>query len=148
MKVPVLALTGLLIAAGCSQIPGFSGASPSAQASPPVQLDEGVPTPVAFPPDVPVYPGARLTAAAAFNSAGQVTWGMEWETTDAAAKVQAYYQKQLNQGDWKLTVANAPSGTAFAGTFARKSNSRESGTIAINAADGVTLIALSFLSSG
>lgn len=148
MKVVVLALTGLLIAAGCSQIPGFSGASPSASAGPPVQLDDAVPTPAAFPADVPVYPRARLTAAAAFNSAGQVTWGMEWQTTDDAAKVQAYYLKQLNQGDWKLTVNNAPPpGAVFAGSFVRNSNSHNSGTIAVKAEQGVTVIALSFFGS-
>ena len=147
MKMLVVAMAGLLFAAGCSQIPGFSGPSPSASGSPPVQLDDGVPTPAAFPADVPVYPRARLTAAAAFNSAGQVTWGMEWQTTDDPAKVQAYYQRQLNQGDWKLTVGNAPSGALFAGTFARNSNSRNTGTIAVSSAQGVTVIALSFLGS-
>ena len=148
MKVLVLALMGLLIAAGCSEIPGFSGPSPSASASSPVQLDAAVPTPAAFPNDVPVYPRARLTAAAAFNSAGQVTWGMEWETSDDPAKVQAYYVKQLNQGDWKLTVNSAPaSGAVFAGTFARNSNSHNTGTIAVKAEQGVTVIALSFLGS-
>ena len=147
MKVLVLALTGLLIAAGCSQIPGFSGPSPSASASPAVHLDDGVPTPAAFPADLPVYPMARLTAAAAFSSAGQVTWGMEWETADDPAKVQAYYLRQLNQGDWKLTVGNAPSGALFAGTFARNSNSHSTGTIAVKADQGLTLIALSLSQS-
>lgn len=147
MKVLVLALSGLLLAGACSQIPGFTGSSASISALR-VQLDDGVPTPAAFPADLPVYPRARLTAAAAFNSSGQVTWGVEWETTDTATRVQAYYQNQLNQGDWKMTVANAPVGTAFAGTFARKSNSHDAGTIAINANAGVTLIALSFVSSG
>lgn len=148
MKVVVVALAGLLFAAGCSQIPGLSGASPSASGSPPIQLDDGVPTPAAFPTDIPVYPRARLTAAAAFNSAGQVTWGMEWQTTDDPAKVQALYLKQLNQGDWKLTVSNAPSGVVFAGTFARKSNPHNAGTIAVKTEQqGVTVIALSFLGS-
>lgn len=148
MKVVVLAVTGLLIAAGCSQIPGFGGASPSVSASPAVELDAGVPTPATFPADVPVYPKAQLTAAASFNSAGQVTWGMEWQTRDDPAKVQAYYLRQLNQGDWKLTVNNAPpSGAVFAGTFARNSNSHNTGTIAVSAQQGVTVIALSFLGS-
>ena len=103
--------------------------------------------PPSFPSDVPVYPNARLTAGASFNSSGQVTWGMEWETLDAPAKVQAFYQKQLNLGDWKLAVDNTTSpGTTFAGAFARKSNSRDTGTIAVNADSGVTMIALSFLS--
>ena len=44
MKALVLALSGLLLAGACSQIPGFAAASPSGPASPPVQLDDGVPT--------------------------------------------------------------------------------------------------------
>lgn len=109
--------------------------------------------PAGFPTDVPIYPKARLTAGASFTSISQVAWGLEWETTASAAAVQAFYFKQLNEGDWKLTVNNSPSpaqsgGPAFAATFARKSNSRETGTIAVNADQGVTVIALSFLSSG
>lgn len=148
MRVLVLVVSGVLVGAACSQIPGFGGPSPSVAASPSVQLDAEVPMPSGFPADVPVYPKARLTAAAFFNSAGQVAWGMEWETTDDPAKVQAYYLKEFNQGDWKLMIYSAPPPGAFlAGTFARKSNSHSTGTIAVNAAHGVTAIALSFLSS-
>ena len=104
--------------------------------------------PAGFPADLPVYPKARLTAGASFTSTGQVAWGMEWETTDDASRVHAYYAKQLSQGDWTLTVTNQTSGAAYAAVFARKSNPRDKGTLAINSASGVTAIALSFLSSG
>jgi hypothetical protein len=73
---------------------------------------------------------------------------MEWETTDDPNKVKAFYFKELNLGDWSLTVNNAPSGPVFAGTFERKSNAHETGTIAVNADAGVTVIAVSFLSAG
>ena len=104
--------------------------------------------PPGFPADLPVYPKARLTAGASFASSGQVAWGMEWETTDSASKVQAYYAKQLSQGDWTLTVNSQANGAAYAATFARSSNSHETGTLAINSDSGVTTIALSLLSSG
>lgn len=104
--------------------------------------------PAGFPADVPVYPRARLTAGVSFTSTGQVAWGMEWETTDDTSKVQAYYTRQLSQGDWALTANNQANGTAYAATFARKSNSHQMGTLAIRSESGVTTIALSFLSSG
>ena len=158
MRLAVLIVAVVVLGAGCSHIPGMGrgNAATTPQASPsgkPLakaagQLDAEVPMPLGFPTDVPVYPNSRLTAGASFTSTGQAAWGMEWESTDAAAKVEAYFQKQLNLGDWKLTVNQAPSGTTFAGAFARKSNSRDSGTIAVNADQGVTMIALSFLTSG
>jgi hypothetical protein len=54
-------------------------------------LDVAVPTPAAFPADVPVYPGARLTAGASFSANGVTTWGLEWETFDPVDKVKAFY---------------------------------------------------------
>lgn len=161
MRVLVAVLAVLLFGLGCSHLPGMGSAKTAASPSPSAvaagtplakaagQLDAEVPMPAGFPTDVPVYPKARLTAGASFTSSGQIAWGMEWETTDAAAAVQDFYLKQLNQGDWKLTVSNASSaGPAFAGTFARKSNTHDTGTIAVNADQGLTVIALSFLSSG
>jgi hypothetical protein len=157
MRVLFGALAALLLVTGCSHLPGMgskAAATPSASAGPsgsPLAkasgtLDAEVPMPPGFPTDVPVYPKARLTAGASFSSTGQVTWGMEWETTDDPNKVKQFYFTQLNQSDWALTVNHAPSGPTFAGTFARKSNSHETGMIAVNADQGVTMIDLSFLS--
>lgn len=162
MRFLVMLFAAVLLGTACSHIPGMgkqaaasAAASPSptaANGSPLAKasgtLDAEVPMPPGFPADVPVYPKARLTAGAAFNSTGQVAWGLEWETTDDPTKVKAFYSKQLNLGDWVLTVNNSPSpsGPAFAATFARKSNSHETGTIAVNADQGVTMIDLSFLS--
>jgi hypothetical protein len=158
MRVFLAALAALLVLTGCSHIPGMgsnAGATASASASPtgsPLakasgQLDAEVPMPAGFPADVPVYPKARLTAGASFTSSGQVAWGMEWETTDSPSKVQAYYAKELTQGDWTLTVSTQTNGAAYAATFGRKSNTHETGTLAINSDSGVTTIALSLLSS-
>ena len=158
MRVLIAAVAVLLLGTGCSHLPGMGKASTSAAASASAQptgsplakasgtLDGEVAMPAGFPTDVPVYPKARLTAGASFTSPGQVTWGMEWETTDDPNKVKAFYAKQLALGDWTFTVNSAASGPVFAGTFARKSNSHETGTIAVNADQGVTMIDLSFLS--
>jgi hypothetical protein len=159
MRVFLGALAALLVLTGCSHIPGIpskAGTTASAPASPsgsPLakasgQLDAEVPMPAGFPADLPVYPKARLTAGASFTSTGEVAWGMEWETTDSPSKVQAYYAKQLSQGDWTLTVSTPSNGAAYAATFGRKSNTHETGTLAVISDSGVTTIALSLLSSG
>jgi hypothetical protein len=147
----------MVLASACSNLPGFGKAtnSPAAGASPsgtPLakasgRLDAEVPLPPGFPPDVPVYKGARLTAGASFTSSGQVAWGMEWETVDVMSQVQAYYEMQFDQGDWKLKpVGSSP--TSWSATITRKSNSRATGTIAVNADQTVTRILLSLLSPG
>ena len=84
--------------------------------------------PAGFPADFPVYPHARLTAAADFASGGQVSWGLEWESLDAQAKVAAFYTKQLGLGDWVVTGTTSPNGD-FAATFARRSNKSAHGTV-------------------
>lgn len=117
-------------------------ASPLAPAS--GALDAEVAMPAGFPPDFPIYPHSRLTAAAPFTSPGQVAWGMEWETLEAQAKVQAFYTKQLNQGDWALTVTSTPAGQ-FAGSFTRKSDKNVDGMIAANAEGGLTKILVSLV---
>jgi hypothetical protein len=101
--------------------------------------------PAGFPTDVPIYPGARLTAAAAFTSGGQTAWGMEWETLEAVDKVQAFYSTKLSQGDWSIQFkgnANA----SFAATFSRKSNPKSSGILGADGSSGVTKISMSLSS--
>jgi len=100
--------------------------------------------PPGFPSDVPIYPKARLTAGASFVSSGQVSWGMEWETLDSVAKVQAFYSDKLHQGDWTISVTGSGSNT-FAATFSRKSNSHVLGTLASNGSSGVTKILMSLI---
>ncbi|GAC1505829.1 MAG: hypothetical protein NVS1B3_04660 [Candidatus Dormibacteraceae bacterium] len=119
-------------------------ASPSLKA-PGDKLDPEVAMPPGFPADVPIYPGARLTAAAAFGPAGQMAWGMEWETLDSVDKVQAFYSTKLSQGDWSIQFkgnANA----SFAATFSRKSNPKSMGSLGADGSSGVTKISLSLSS--
>ena len=98
--------------------------------------------PAGFPPDVPIYSGARLTAAAAFPASGTTTWGLEWETLDTVNKVQAFYASKLSQGDWTIQIRAVTNG-AFAGTFGRKSNSKFAGIVGADGSSGVTKISMS-----
>jgi hypothetical protein len=150
----LLAATSVVVAAAtaaCSGLGGNASASPSSamavSPSPHVGLDAAVPTPAGFPADVPVYPGARLTAGAAFPSTAETTFGMEWETLDTIDKVHTFYAAQLNQGDWTISFSGS-TGTAFSAVFSRKSNSRETGVLAADGSSGVTKISLSLVSPG
>jgi hypothetical protein len=102
--------------------------------------------PNGFPTDVPIYPGARLTAGAAYTANGQTTWGMEWETLDTVDKVQAFYSSKLSQGDWNISFSGTANG-AFSSIFNRKSNSKFAGILAADTSSGVTKISLSLASS-
>jgi hypothetical protein len=146
-----LLLVGCLAGAVACQVPGSSAgstasssrqASAKATPSPVGPLDAAVPTPAGFPPDVPVYTGARLTAGAAFSANGVTTWGMEWETLDSVDKVKAFYTSKLGQGDWTVQFTGAGTGT-FAATFSRKSNSKFAGILGVDGSSGVTKISMS-----
>lgn len=140
----------LFVLVSCSLLPGASsspsptpGGSPLAKAA--GKLDAQVAMPTGFPADVPIYTGARLTAGAGFPSSAQVAWGMEWETLDPIAKVQAFYAKELAQGDWTVSwQTNTP--TSFTATFSRKSNTKVLGTLAGDSTSGVTKILMSLVS--
>ncbi|HKW59334.1 MAG TPA: hypothetical protein VJR46_06225 [Candidatus Dormibacteraeota bacterium] len=143
----LLALAFALLLGGCSG-GGQASTTPSPSGSPlaqaPGKLGTEVPMPPSFPSDVPVYPKARLTAAAGFPSSGPTSWGMEWQTLDSVPKVQAFYTDKLNQGDWQLTVNSTANGE-FKATFRRKSNGSVQGTLACIASSGVTKILMSLV---
>lgn len=149
----LLAVAGftILAAAACSapgtkaQASPSSSPVPSALALPSGRLDAQVPMPPAFPSDVPIYPGARLTAGASFTSTGEMTWGMEWETLDSLQKVHDFYASKLGSGDWTITFT-ASSATAFAATFASKGNSGIKGVVGADGSSGVTKISMSLVS--
>jgi hypothetical protein len=103
--------------------------------------------PSAFPPDVPVYSGARLTSAINFGSNGTTTWGMEWETVDGVDRVQAFYAARLGAGDWSLSFPSNANG-AFSATFNRKSNPKVGGILGIDGSSGITKISLALTNGG
>jgi hypothetical protein len=150
----VLAALALLTFTGCTSPLGHTAsASPSAsaKASGTIKPTTGtlhspVPMPDGFPADVPVYPGARLTAAAGFPSTESTAWGMEWETLDAVTRVLGFYQQKMNQGDWTMKVSSS-SQTVFHATFTRKSNPGVGGSLVANYNGGVTKIDLSLVTA-
>jgi hypothetical protein len=101
--------------------------------------------PKGFPADVPIYTGARLTAAATFSANGQTTWGMEWETMDGVDKVKAFYSSKLAQGDWNIQFSGSAN-NSFSAVFNRKSSSSFAGILGADASSGVTKISLSLAS--
>jgi hypothetical protein len=138
----------VLFLAACG---GQSATTPSPSGSPLAQasgrLGAEVPMPPGFPADVPIYPKARLTAAAGFPSAAPTSWGMEWQSLDNVPRIQAFYQDKLNQGDWKLTVTStAPN--EFKATFGRKSNRGVIGTLDVNSTSGIVTKILMSLVTG
>ena len=142
----------ILVGASACRLPGSSSGSTASSTrqgsvtpSPAGPLDAAVPTPAAWPADVPVYPGARLTAGAAFSANGVTTWGMEWETLDSTDKVKAFYTTRLAQGDWAIQFSGAANGT-FSATFSRKSNSKSAGILGADGSSGVTKISMSLAS--
>ncbi len=101
--------------------------------------------PADFPSDVPVYTGARLTAAAKFPSSGLTTWGMEWETRDTIDKVHTFYASKLSQGDWTIQFSGPTGPSAFSASFTRKSNAKVIGLLGADGSSGVTKISLSIV---
>lgn len=143
-------MLGLFAAATACGGFGSKAVSPARTASPaksPVtgdRLDPAAPTPPGFPADIPVYPGARLTAAALFTSSGQVAWGMEWQTLDGVDKVQAFYMTKFSQGDWQITLKGSTN-QSFSGNYSRKSNSKVGGLLGADGSSGITRVTLSLV---
>jgi hypothetical protein len=145
------AAVALVIACGGGEMTASSSrttvrtAEPSPLARPNGQLDAEVPVPSGFPVDFPVYTKARLTVGATFKSTGQVSWGMEWQTLDSVARVQAFYAARLSQGDWSISFTNKAAST-FSATFARKSNPGVQGTLGAGTGSGITRISMTLVS--
>jgi hypothetical protein len=147
LAVAMLFIVALAAGTACSSGSTANTASGPRQASSPTptaaaKLDPAVSPPSGFPADVPLYPGARLTAAASFSGTGQTTWGMNWETADSVAKVQAFYSSKLSQGDWNIAFTANTAGY-FSATFNRKSNSKFGGILSADGSSGLTRISMS-----
>lgn len=152
MKTGLLAILVVVVSAACTHFGGSAATSPSPSPSAPTlakasgPLDAQVAMPQGFPSDIPIYPNARLTAGASFDSGGVISWGMEWETLDSVGKVHDFYATKLAQGDWSISFT-ASGSTAFSATFQRKSDSSAKGVIGADGSSGVTKISLYFASA-
>jgi hypothetical protein len=156
LRLALALLVTLLLAAAsaCGGSPSTASGSPNPSASAPTsasptgssKLDPEVAMPKGFPADVPIYPGARLTAGASFSANGQTTWGMEWETLDGLDKVKAFYSSKLSQGDWNIQFSGSAN-NSFSAIFNRKSSANFAGILGADASSGVTKISLSLASA-
>jgi hypothetical protein len=150
MKVAVRPILGvifslaLVIAAACgSSTPASSSnSSPAESGSSAGNLDPQVSMASGFPSDVPIYPGARLTAGASIKTGGMIDWDMTWETVDGADKVQAFYTAHFNQGDWTISSSGTIADGSFSLIFIRKSNSNAGGNVGVANSNGITMITL------
>lgn len=68
------------------------------------QVDIGGNTiPAAFPKDVPIYPGAKVTSSASNTGADkQNGFWLTLTTGDSPDKVNAYYQTELSKNGWTI----------------------------------------------
>jgi hypothetical protein len=151
LKLVLLAVCTLGVFVTASACSPFSSKTASAARTTPARspatadkLDPPYPTPTAFPADVPVYPGARLTSGAPFASPGQVAFGMEWQTLDPVDKVLAFYKTKFSQGDWQITF-NGSANQAFSANYSRKSNPKFGGMLGADGSSGITRITLSLV---
>ena len=141
----VLVVAAAVMCSACGEATTASKGSASVSTATPGsgKLDPAVAMPSGFPPDFPIYPGARLTQASQITNNGQTTWGMQWETLDGVEAVQGFYVKHLNSGDWTITY-NGSSGSAFSAIFNRRSNQKDAGILAVELELDVTRITLAF----
>jgi hypothetical protein len=133
-------LIALLLVSVCSQPTSGTASSSARLAAASGLLEAQVAMPAGFPPDVPIYPRARLIAEASFTSPGRVLWSMEWETLDKLARVLAFYQQQLSQSGWTFNL-KASTGTTFSAVAMH--GTVYSAILAADATTGVTKILLS-----
>ncbi|MFN2465304.1 MAG: hypothetical protein ABR598_03455 [Candidatus Dormibacteria bacterium] len=75
-----------------------------------------------IPTDFPVYPGAQQQAGFAMKSRdgtpGQGVALVQWRVVGRGSAVKAWYQDQLNRGDWEVVTGDAGVGRF---TFRRRS---------------------------
>jgi hypothetical protein len=131
------------VGSACSELASQSTLSPtpSAPASPSASPDVAL-MPAGFPKDFPIYPGSRLGQAGKFASNGSTNWGVEWHTSDGAAKVQPFFVGKLGSGDWTLLSNTGTASSSFSDTFRRKNDPKATGTLRIVSSAGVTKISL------
>jgi hypothetical protein len=83
-----------------------------------IAADEaGVALPDGFPKDVPIYPGATITASATTQNMMNVTL----QTKDQPQQVRTFYQGTLKQNGWEMqSTMNTPQGVMLQATKAER----------------------------
>ena len=95
--------------------------------------------PADWPEDVPSYPGATVSYSASMNpQTGKPGMAVVLASTDAIAKVAAYYKTELASRGWTVDTAMEATGTSI---FSAKKDDRTI-SLLIAEADGQTTITM------
>jgi hypothetical protein len=138
LVVAAFAVSSAACSGGCSrsdkaQEAGAQGGGDNTPAAVPT-----VPLPADFPKEVPVYPGARVTAAAkSAGPAGKPAWSVTATSDAPMANVVKYYKEHFGDIRLKQEIGEANTSTTIWG------NSAYDVTIAATSAEGMTTLAIS-----
>ncbi|HKW71171.1 MAG TPA: hypothetical protein VJP81_11355 [Candidatus Dormibacteraeota bacterium] len=84
-----------------------------------------------LPADFPRYPHETLASVVVSDSRGDCT--IQYRTRDTAADVQAFFQTNLNEGDWTVTAVDEHNGVI---RFQRTSKPRTAGYVKVLSVPG------------
>lgn len=92
------------------------------------QIGESVKLPDGFPSAMPIYSGAKLSAASKTNGSD---YAITASTTDSVDKVVSYYKTQLASNGWTIDSSTDSSDTTGKGTLITASTSTLNGSVGI-----------------
>ena len=92
------------------------------------QIGESVKLPDGFPSIMPIYSGAKLSAASKTNGSD---YAITASTTDSVEKVVSYYKTQLVSNGWTIDSSTDSSDTTGKGTLITASTSTLNGSVGI-----------------
>jgi hypothetical protein len=99
---------------------------------------EGVKLPEDFPKDIPVYPGAKLSASVSAAQTGTSGHMVTFATADAPEKVAAFYKGKFST--WQTAMEMASGGGKV--LLLRTPDEKRSLTVVANPANGLTTVTL------
>jgi hypothetical protein len=97
------------------------------------QIGEGVKLPDGFPSAMPIYSGAKLSAASKTNG---TDYTVTATTNDSVDKVVNYYKTQLASNGWTIDSSSDSSDSSGKGTLISASTSSLSGSVGVYGGSG------------
>lgn len=107
------------------------------------EVSVGGDVPDSFPDDFPVYDGADEIGGSSFEQDGEEAVNGIWETGDSLEDVSAFYESELEDGDWKSQGTFNSSGTVTI-SFVNE-GAGKSGGVLLSEAEGKTTITVTIL---
>jgi hypothetical protein len=87
--------------------------------------------------DFPVYPGAKQTGVNTFVGTSGTDTRVSWEVNASVESVGAFYERELNSGNWEITSKNPATGDVL---FRKRDQPAEQGQMRLLAAGQSTTI--------